>query len=299
MRSVLLTGGSGLVGSHFVDLFRDQHRIISISRSNPHPEHPHYQWIPHDFLRSGLPESIPPVDAVVHLAQHEEYRDFNKRGVEIFRVNVESTLLLLDWARRHSVRHFILASSGGLYGFGERPFTETDELRFEGDLEFYFATKRSAELLAQSYRASFRVIILRFFFVYGTHPNSEKLFPRLVQSVASGRSIRLEGSDGMRFNPVSVSDAATAIESCLNLQDNHVINVAGPDTVSLRHAAELIGRALGQEPRFDIQPLTRSRDLVADTTKMRGILRAPVVPFEEGIRNFCLSTSPTPPKSSP
>ena len=73
------------------------------------------------------------------------------------------------------------------------------------------------------------------------------LMPRLVENVHAGRPITLQGDDGMRFNPIHVSDAARATISAAALKSSAVINVAGPEVLSMRGVGECIGAAIGKD----------------------------------------------------
>ena len=106
---------------------------------------------------------------------------------------------------------------------------------------------------------------------------------RLIASVREGRPIQLQGLDGLKMNPVFVSDAAAAFEAALVLQGFHVLNVAGPEVVSLRALCEVIGRQLGLAPSFEHMQGEPS-DYVASTAAAERALGKPLVGVDEGLR---------------
>jgi len=110
------------------------------------------------------------------------------------------------------------------------------------------------------------------------------LIPRLVQSVREGRSITLQGQDGIRINPTYVTDAAAAIVQALTLAGSHKINVGGPEVLSLRQIGEIIGQRVGREPIFQIEADAAPRHLVGDIGKMSQLLGAPQIQFADGVR---------------
>lgn len=285
--SVLLTGATGLIGRQLVRALGSS-KVFALTRRTPDggPNATNVTWIEHDLAAPALPRDLPPrVDAVVHLAQSEAFRDFPEKAADIFDVNVASTFRLLEWARTHGARRFVHASTGGVYGDGERPFVETDPP--SESLGFYASSKRAAELLALAYAGSFVVVVVRPFFVYGAGQRTSMLIPRLVRSVAEGRPIVLHGApDGPRFNPVHVSDAVAALRRCLDLDATQTINIAGPEVLTLREIGIAIGRALGREPLFEVAASGPPHHLVGSTKKMTALLAAPSIRLVEGVREL-------------
>jgi nucleoside-diphosphate-sugar epimerase len=232
-----------------------------------------------------LPERI---DAVIHLAQSAEYRNFPAAAADIFAVSATATTRLAEWARRAGASHFIVASTGGLYGASDEPVREAGPLvEDRGPLGFYFAAKRTSELVAAQYSSAMTTAVLRCFFIYGSRQSPQMLMPRLVESVREGRPITLQGRDGIRINPIHVDDAALAVERCLGLKKSDVLNIAGPEPVYLRRIAALIGDAVGRAPVFTVDEQGRPHHLVADIARMKAALGAPTIGMAQGIAELC------------
>lgn len=285
---VFVTGGSGFLGRSLVArLLASGHDVWALARS---PQAASVlpagvQTVRGDVANLPLAELPTDVDAVVSLAQSEHFRNFPARAVEVFDVNVRGQVLLLDWAQRHGVKRYIMASSGGIYGPNAQPYVTEDQLlAVDSPLGFYLGTKLSAEVLFQNYRKLFDAgAILRPFFIYGPGQSADMLVSRLIASVREGRPIQLQGPDGLRMTPVFVADASAAFEAALGLQGFHVLNVAGPEAVSLRALCERIGSQLGVPPRFE-QVQGGPSDYVANTVAAERSLGRPVVGIDEGLR---------------
>jgi UDP-glucose 4-epimerase len=284
MQKIVVTGGSGLIGKRFLADLSHRAEVIAIGRHNPSIGD--VSWVPHNFSETNLPELPRDVDSVVYLAQSEHFREFPQQAQDIFEVNVATVQRMLDWARMSGVSRFILASSGGVYGYGEDAFHEDDAVPSIDPLGYYLASKQCSELLAGSYAECFRVVILRFFFVYGPGQKKSMLIPRLIDSVVSGRPITLQGPDGIRLNPIFVNDASNAICHALELTNSHTINVAGPEVLSLREIGTLIGQAVGRQPVFDCEQNAVPRHLSGDISKMCKLLVPPQVSFVDGLRSM-------------
>ena len=209
---VLVTGAAGLIGRHLIEALRTHHEVHALHRPGSPGEGSGARWIATDLTDRIFLDALPiGVDGVIHLAQSRRFRDFPEGARDVFGVNVESTAALLDWSVRTGVRRFVLASSGGIYGYGRDPFTEEHPVGSAGPLGHYLASKHCAELLSESYADHMTVTILRFFFVYGPGQRPDMFIPRLVGSIAEGRPIMLGGEDGLCTNPVHVTDAVSAI----------------------------------------------------------------------------------------
>ena len=288
MPDILVTGATGLIGARLVRALAGVGRVWALSRRRPDQAVPGVEWLVEDLTSAETAlERLGRVDAVVHLAQSSRFRDFPDQALDVFDVNVRSTARLLDWGRRTGVKRFILASSGGIYGSGERGFTEDDPIGGDSPLGYYLASKHCAELLAESYAGQLTVTMLRFFFVYGPEQRRSMLVPRLVRSVADGQPITLQGPDGLRINPIHVDDAVGAIRRSLDLTEGHKINIGGPQVLTLRQIGDAIGRSLGIAPHYDVRMDAEPRHLVGDIAKMTRLLGAPSTRFDDGVAEVC------------
>lgn len=284
MKRILLTGATGLLGARAAALLVPRYEVSAIVRAQPAVPVPGVRYHMLDLSRAWSAERLPErIDAVLHLAQSTHMREFPDRALDIYAVNLASTAVLLDYARRAGATHFGLASTGGLYGAHSAPITETAALAPpRGPLGYYFDTKRGAELLAAAYADHMKVSVLRPFFIYGAGQRASMLVPRLVDNVRSGKPTRLRGADGARLNPVHVDDAVAVLEACVNAPEGKTVNVAGPEVISIRAMAERVGAVLGIEASFEREDGSAD-DLVADITTMKSMVDRPLTGFSTGI----------------
>jgi nucleoside-diphosphate-sugar epimerase len=237
-----------------------------------------HHWKEHELPRK--------VDAVIHLVQSEYFREFPDRAVDVFQTNTVSTIRMLDYARRAGATTFVLASSGGVYGYGDREFSEDVKVVPRGDLGFYLGSKLCSEIVSDCYASYMNIVALRFFFVYGPGQRKSMLVPRLVNSVTEGKPITLHGHDGIRINPTYVIDVVEAIAESLTLGESHKINVGGPEILSIRQIGETIGRVVGKEPMFDMQSSHRPQSIIGDIKKMARLLHRPGWYFGDGVAKY-------------
>jgi len=287
MAKILITGSTGLIGKHVVAFLKKSWKLYVLVREPSNGASEGMHCIRCDLANEWGMERFPEtVDAVIHLAQSERFREFPTHTERIFNVNTISTLRLLEYARRAKARIFVLASSGGIYGHGEEGFKEDEPITAKDDLGFYLGTKLCSEVLAESFTPYMNVIILRFFFVYGSGQRPTMLIPRLVKAVKEGQPVILHGKDGLKMNPTYVTDAASAVCRALELTESQKINIGGPEVLSLRQIAQQVGKVLHKDPVFEAKEHIPPQHLVGDIKKMVHLLGQPVVKFEEGIAKY-------------
>lgn len=280
MSSILVTGATGFVGHHLVASLRDHHDVHCVVREGAHVEgaENHVVDLAQPVSSGQLPEEI---DAIIHLAQSRHYREFPERAKDIFRVNVQGTLELLEYARQAGAERFIYTSSGGIYGNSYERLAESHPAN---PLNFYLTSKYSGELMIGNYSGLFKTVVFRPFFVYGPGQRG-MLISNLIERVMDGEPIRVQGDPGVRTNPIYVADMVRALVAALDHDRSAVFNAAGDDAVTLTELVRLIGKATGREPRIEHAATDSSGDLVASNVLMKEELGiAPEVTLDDGLR---------------
>ena len=288
MSRILLTGSTGFIGRNLLRVLQQGHEVYALARSTPaHGAESRVHWIEQDLAERldvrRFPERI---DAVIHLAQSKHYREFPERADDIFRVNVQSTAELLEYARRAGAQRFLLASSGGVYGNSAERFLETDPV---SPLNFYLSSKYASELLVANYKQFFHTIVFRFFFVYGPGQR-DMLIPRLLQRVRQGEAVTIDGNPGLRTNPVYIDDAISVFEPSLRLESSDLFNVAGNDVVSLTDLVQMCGAVVNRPPVIQYRETQQQGDLIASNQRMASVLGVtPQTALVDGMREAARS----------
>jgi nucleoside-diphosphate-sugar epimerase len=286
VKTLLITGYNGLIGKSLLsELTKNpSFNILGLGRSGNDKVKTIHVDLSENWDQTQLPDKV---DVVIHLAQSEKFREFPGSALEVFNVNTQSTLRLLDYARQAGATKFIYASSGGVYGNSDIGFNEEDPLQPNKDLGFYLTTKFCSELLVQNYSQFLEINILRLFFVFGEDQRKNMLIPRLIDSVKNGKLITLQGKEGIKINPIYVQDAARAIINILGKKGSFNVNIGGSEIVSIKQLSELIGKYVGKAPVFEYQN-TEAKNLIGDITKMRKIYE-PVISMEHAIQKMTLN----------
>ena len=123
---VLITGGTGFVGSHAMRALSGEHELVAIGRGAAPAELEHLaEWVRADLSGSLDAASLPDrVDAVIHLAQSRRYADLPGGTEDVVAINLRSTVALRDYAIGAGAERFVYASTGGVYARSLDPIRE-------------------------------------------------------------------------------------------------------------------------------------------------------------------------------
>jgi nucleoside-diphosphate-sugar epimerase len=282
MARIVLAGATGFLGGHILRGLAGQHEIWCLSRRQGSAL-PGVTWLETDLAGNTLPARLPDqADVVIHSAQSSHFRDFPQGASDVLAVNVQSAAMLADWALRARVRTMVYVSSGGVYGPSSSPLTEDSPVSFSGPLAFYNRSKYAAEVILSGYAGPLAVIVVRPFFIYGAGQPMDMLMPRLLERVRQGKPITLSSPEGMFLNPVHVEDAARLILRAARLETSALVNLAGPETSSLKNIAHIMGDQFGVEPSFIFSD-EPAQHMIADTTRLHALLGRPSITLRDGI----------------
>ena len=291
LKRILITGAGGFVGKRLSKRLSEAgHEVFAFLHASPTKEDEFYFQSERINIIKGNLESVDfemfpeNIDSLITLAQSNHFREFPKRSEEVFAVNVTANLKLFQWASLVGVKQLVHASSGGIYGGKvDKVFQEEDLLAVDSRLGFYLGSKLCSEIIFQNYMDFFKTaVILRPFFIYGPRQRADMLVARLIESVKANNPVQLQGKYGLRLNPVYVEDAVVAFENALLLNGSHVINVAGPNVVTLRNVVDSMGRILDRRPVYEYVD-GEVIDYVGGVEQAIRKLNQPMTPFNYGI----------------
>lgn len=287
MKKILITGANGLLGKHVCRHFsKDGSKVFAIVRDIPVPRVSGVNYISLDLSKTNLVSNFPvDIDFVLHFAQSNRFKDFPDGAMDIFSVNVNSTHHLLEVYRKLNIKHFIYASSGGVYAQLKGSLTENSPILDQSSLGPYLGSKMCGEILVQNYSKFFTTSIVRPFFIYGPGQKRNMLLPRLYDSVINEKLISLDGKDGLRINPIHVDDVVQSIVALLDINKSSVYNLAGPQILSLGQISRTIGLFTNKKPIFT-KSSNPQVDMIADNSLMKLKLHSPSIFLSDKIQDL-------------
>ena len=305
MKTVLVTGAAGFIGSNLVRALLDGgYRVVGVDNFDDtyDPAFKEAQIAPfignaHFVLECIDIRDMPALTAVfekekpayvIHLAAKADTRKAVDTPRVYVSVNIDGTLNVLELCREYPVENLIIASSASVYGnTQEVPWTE-DEIA-DRPLSPYGMTKRSVELLAYTYHHNFNMNItcLRYFNAHGEN-NRPGMVPYIwAEQLLRGEEIEISGDGSRKRDYTYIGDIVRgtilAMEKPLGFE---VINLGNNAPVSLSELLAIFEKVVGTKARVKSRPSHGASVEVtyADISKAKRLLGwEPGTSLEEGI----------------
>lgn len=226
---VLVTGGAGFVGSHYVRHALETHpdwEIVNLDKltyagnlANLRglEDHPRHRFVRGDICDSRLVSELTKGCALVVNFAAESHVDRSIFEPEPFvETNIKGTFTLLEAARRNQVARFVHTSTPEVYG-GAKPgqrFHEESPLQPNNP---YSSSKAAADLLCRAYHHTYGlpIVYTRFNNVYGPYQYPEKLVPVIVTRALQGIPIPIYGDGLDKRNWIYVGKTCEAIDTVI------------------------------------------------------------------------------------
>jgi nucleoside-diphosphate-sugar epimerase len=197
MRSLLVTGGCGFIGSHLVERLSGNFLVSVFDNIKPRKESKNVRYYHGDITHLNDLKAIGRnFDGIVHLAGLSRASDGFKEPNKCLHVNVIGTANILDFARSTEIRPWVLLGS-----------------TIESAKNIYGLSKYIGELCAERYALDFdlKVLALRFASVYGSgRDNSDKVIPKLITRALSDQEIVIDNAK-VAIDFVHISDLVAGI----------------------------------------------------------------------------------------
>jgi len=269
---ILLTGSTGLLGKSLIECLDKKHEIFCLIRNKSKfsfKELTHVNFLEQDLAQpldfSKFPKKI---DAIIHLAQSLQYKNFLTCAEDIFSINTYSTFQLMEYARKAKADYFLYTSTGSVY---EDNYNATSEDEKLSPFSFYPSTKLASEILLNSYKDFFKICIFRLFFLYGQHQKEDRILFRIYNNIKSGTPIHIDSGEGLEFTPTYCCDVAHIINKALIEKWQGCFNVASPEVVTIKEVALKIGDLIGKSPLLEYSKNTPKISIVPNLMRLKKI----------------------------
>lgn len=307
MKSCLVTGGAGFIGSHLCkSLLENGYKVVcadnfatgSKKNINDLTKDPNFQLIEVDIsIRSSLEElSGLEFDYIFHLASPASPVDYQNLPEETLLVNSEGTLNMLKLAKEKNAK-FLLASTSEIYGDPlEHPQKESyrGNVNSYGPRSCYDEGKRFAETAVYIYVHKHNVDarIVRIFNTYG--PNMQKDDGRVVSNFINwaleGRDLKIDGDGSQTRSFCFVSDLVDGLTKAMFEEgtSGEIFNLGNPDEYKIKELAEKIVKMTNSNSKIIFSEKFRVDDPMQrcpDITKAKEVLNwQPKVDLDEGLQ---------------
>jgi len=301
MRTFLVTGGAGFIGSHIAEALvarGDRVRVLdNLSTghlANMASFREGIEFIQADLLAaSSVAKAVRGVDCVFHHAALASVPLSVERPLDVHAACATGTLILLDEARHAGVRRVVYAASSSAYG--DQPAKIKRETDLLAPLSPYAAAKLAGELYCQAFTATYglETVALRYFNIFGPRqdPNSpySAVIPLFINAMLAGKQPVSYG-DGLQsrdFCYLSNVVKANLLSADAPGVSGRVFNIASGESTDLLTLLEVLNRLLdiNIKPLHELPRPGDVRESRADIAQARRWLGyEPKIDLEEGLR---------------
>lgn len=306
MKRILVTGGMGFIGSHYIRTLLENEPGMEVINadalkyaSNPLnlrevENHPRYRFRQVDLSQRDQIASLffdEPIDEIVHFAAESHVDRSIEDGFSFLQSNLLGTYHLLEAARKSKrVKRMVQVSTDEVYGSVEEGRTREEEPLAPGNP--YSASKGGADLLCLAYHNTYGVpvVITRCTNNYGPNQHPEKLIPRLISCAIKGDPLPLYGDGKQERDWIHVWDHCDGIERVRKGgRSGEVYHISAESPITNLEIAKRILEAF-EQPLSQIQHISdrlgHDRRYSLDASKMRRELGWKAqIPLAEGLKD--------------
>lgn len=304
-----MTGAAGFIGSRVCELLlEDGQRVVGLDnlcdsydvrlkkwRLARLQGKPGFDFIEGDICDCTAVEQVfleqlrlhGPFDGLINLAARAGVRYSVENPWIYLDVNTTGTLNLLELARRHQVRKFILASTSSLYG-KNNPMPFKEDACTDQPFSPYAASKKAAEVMCYTYHHLYGldVTVFRYFTVYGPAGRPDMSPFRFACWIREGLPLQLFGDGSYTRDFTFIDDIARGTIQGLKPLGYEVINLGNDQPHTMLEMIHLLEELTGKKADLQYKPpLTVDMPATwADIHKARALLGwEPQVPLKEGL----------------
>ncbi|MBE6156229.1 MAG: NAD-dependent epimerase/dehydratase family protein [Firmicutes bacterium] len=312
MKTYLITGGAGFIGSTLADfLLKQNYKVVIVDNfcdfydpkiKEKNVEHnlnnENYKLYRIDIrnkedLKRAFAENE--IDCIIHLAAMAGVRPSIENPILYQNVNCVGTQNILELMKECNIKNLVMASSSSVYGnTKEVPFNE--EMIVDFAISPYAATKKANEVMTHVYHKlfEFNVIMLRFFTVFGPRQRPDLAINKFTRLMLNEEEIPMFGDGTTSRDYTYIDDIVDGIYKSINYIESNdnvyeIINLGNSSPVSLKEMIMTISNVLEVEPKIKELPMQPGdvERTFADISKAQKLLGYnPKTSFEEGIRKF-------------
>ena len=260
-----------------------------------------------DFTDRASVDSLangPAFDAVVHLGAQPGVRYSLENPHAYVNANIVGHLNMLEFARHFEVPHTVYASSSSVYGGNESvPFAVED--RVDHPLSLYAATKKSDELMSETYAHLYRMPLtgLRFFTVYGPWGRPDMMMWIFTSRILAGKPIPVFNHGDVYRDFTYIDDIVAGVVACIDhppaddgsvkaggsTKPHAIYNIGNNRSEKVLDVIEVLEDACGRKAELDMKPMQPGdvRRTFADIDAISQALGySPTTPVAEGVPRF-------------
>jgi UDP-glucose 4-epimerase len=291
---VMVTGGSGFIGSHVVErlaLHGHEPRVYDLVPPRYPCTRPVEVVIGDICDVSSFRRALRGCDAIVHLAAVADVNDAAADPSHCDLVNSRGTALVLEAARAAGVSRVIYASTIWVYGNSPETSLLDEDALLPAPDHFYTATKLAGEMYCRAYEQLYGLepTILRFGIPHGPRSREATVVATFVSRALDGLALRIMGDGTQARQFVYVEDLAEGVVAALRPEAaGRTYNLVGDEAVTVRGVADIVRNLVAAVPIVHVpsRPADLHRAEISGLRAWQELGWLATTTFEEGVRRY-------------
>jgi dTDP-glucose 4,6-dehydratase len=300
MKTALITGGAGFLGSHLCDRFlKEDYRVIcmdnlitgSMANISHLEKNPNFKFIKHNV--SEHIDLKDEVDVILHFASPASPIDYLMYPIPTLKVGSLGTHNALGVAKAKNSK-FLLASTSEVYGdpkINPQPESYYGNVNCVGPRGVYDEAKRFAEAITMAYHNSHKLDtkIIRIFNTYGPRmrKNDGRVIPNFITQALKNEPITVYGKGQQTRSLCFVSDLVEGIFRLSQSDIHDPVNIGNPNELKIIDLAKIIIKFTNSKSKiiYNSLPIDDPKVRQPDITRAKKLLNwSPKIDLEKGLK---------------
>jgi UDP-glucose 4-epimerase len=288
---IVVTGGSGFIGTNLIKSIKNKHEITVLDINPPKLEN--ISFVEGNITdQKFVEESIKDFDIVIHLAAAVGVSYTDNEPVKTLDFNIQGTKNVLRACEKNNIKKLIFSSSSEIYGEPlHLPISEDDPAI---PITTYGLSKLVAEEYIKSYskKIDLKYTILRFFNAYGGNQSTNFVIPNFINLALENKPITIHHDGSQIRSFCHIDDIIQGIELSLENDENQIFNIGNDsEPISIKNLGKKVIKLTNSKTsqiEIPFKESNRNRKEILnrspDITKAKKLLGFnPKVSLEEGI----------------
>ncbi len=298
MKNILVTGGSGFLGSNISKYLAKQGYNVSVFDNNSRGK---FRRIKNNNIKffkgdirnkNEIKKSLNKIDTIIHLAYINGTKYFYEKPIDVLSVGIKGIFNLLELCSEFKIKNFFLASSSEVYQTPNKIPTDEKEMLKIPDVYnprySYGAGKIISELLSIYYSKKIfnRLIIFRPHNVYGPDMGNEHVIPEFLYKARTKNKLQVRGLGKEVRSFIHINDFLNAFGLIFKKGKNfQIYNIGTNEKINMKELAIKIAKKFGKKVKLEKSKSFKGNTSIRcpDITKIKKLGFKQKIKLDEGI----------------
>ncbi|MHA1428139.1 MAG: GDP-mannose 4,6-dehydratase [Candidatus Helarchaeota archaeon] len=299
----LVTGGAGFIGFHLCQRLIESHDVMILDNFNSYYDVSLKEFNARELKNLGvvivrenilnfnkIQDIMNKIDIVIHLAAQPGVRYSVDHPLEVYKINVDGTLNLLEAARRNNISLFVFASSSSIYGnCRELPIKEDHPTQ---PISPYGFSKLIGEKAIKFYNlySNLPTVIFRFFSVIGARQRPDMGLYKFIFNILNNKPLTIFGDGNQTRDWSNVKNVVEVISKSIENPNvlNKTLNIGHGLKTSVNEIINILENKIGRKAKIInvSKNIAEPLNTQADINKIKNLLDySPKYSLEEAIES--------------